>query len=382
MLHIRDAVVGSIIPNELQLSLIEDLHMQRLRYIKQVGLGYLVYPGANHTRFEHSIGTMHITREILAQIKEKNEELECVGLMHDIGHAAFSHCSDALLEKHLKTTHEKVGEEIIRTTSIKDIIQNSTLSFPKLIELFSQKGYGELVTGSFGADRLDYLVRDAIYSGVAYGVVDYQNIKDNIALYKGKPATYQQGIVSIESLLIARYSMFTSVYHHHTNLIAQGMYENAVDSAIATGEMKPEELKTLNDFEMVERLRGIKVSNELITRVMNRKLFKRAYFNYIPDTVKMQEIFEALEKTGLKPEQYAAKTIKFKGDGSEIAVVNREGGFIGNLQELSPLVKTLTSTVDSRKRLIVSCDLENVGKVKTAIEKILGVSANSEPTAT
>jgi len=116
MVHIRDTVVGSIVPSDTQLALIEDSHVQRLRYIRQIGLSYLVYPGANHTRFEHSIGTMHITKDIMEHIGEKNEELECVGLLHDVGHAPFSHCSDAHLERHLNTTHEKVGEEMIRNS--------------------------------------------------------------------------------------------------------------------------------------------------------------------------------------------------------------------------------------------------------------------------
>ncbi len=378
MLHIRDTVVGSIIPTDVQLALIEDGHMQRLRYVKQIGFGYLVYPGANHTRFEHSIGVMHITGEILKRLEEKNEELECVGLLHDIGHAAFSHCSDALLERHLKTTHEKVGEEIIQKSSIKDVIQNSTLSPKKLIDLYNEKGWGELVTGSFGADRLDYLLRDAIYSGVAYGVVDYQNIKDNIKMYKGKPAIYRQGIVSIESLLIARYSMFTSVYRHHACLIPQGMYENAVDRAIESGAMDPIELKSLNDFEMTHRLMSIDASKELMSRIINRKLFKRAYFDYVSDAINLREIKERIEKTGLGADQYTAKTMKFKGDGGDIPVVDKDGGLIGSLQKLSPLVKTLTSTLDSRQKLIVSCDAKNVEKVRSAIVKVVGISAIAE----
>jgi uncharacterized protein len=378
MLHIRDTVVGSIIPSDVQLALIEDSHMQRLRYVKQIGFGYLVYPGANHTRFEHSIGVMHVTGEILKHLGEQNDELESVGLLHDIGHAAFSHCSDGLLERHLKTTHEKVGEEIIQKSSIKDVVQNSTLSLKKLLELYNEQGYGELVTGSFGADRLDYLLRDAMYSGVAYGVVDYQNIKDNIKMYKNKPAIYRQGIVSIESLLIARYSMFTSVYRHHANLIAQGMYENAVDRAIESGEMDPVELKSLNDFEMTHRLMSIGASKELITRVVNRKLFKRAYFDYVSGAVNLREIKERIEKAGLRPDQYNAKTMKFRGDGGDIPVVDKDGGLIGSLQKLSPLVKTLTSTLDSRERLIVSCDSRDVEKVKKAIEKVVGVSTTTE----
>ncbi len=378
MLHIRDTVVGSIVPSDVQLALIEDSHIQKLRYVKQIGFGYLVYPGANHTRFEHSIGTMHITGEILRRLEEKNEELEGVGLLHDIGHAAFSHCSDALLERHLKTTHEKAGEELVRKSSIKDVIQDSTLSHKKLLELYSERGFGELVTGSFGADRLDYLLRDAMYSGVAYGVVDYQNIKDNIRIYKGKPAIYRQGIVSIESLLIARYSMFTSVYRHHASLIAQGMYENAVDLAIASGEMDPAELKSLNDFEMTHRLIGISASRELMTRVMNRRLFKRAYFDHVSDAIKLREINELIEKTGLKDGQYTVKTMKFRSDGGDIPVVDKKGGLIGSLQELSPLVKTLTSTLDSRQKLIVSCDARDVGKVKGAIKKVMGIGAITE----
>jgi HD superfamily phosphohydrolases len=131
-MYIRDPLFGDIHINDVAQRLIDNEWMQRLRYIKQLGFDYLVYPAANHSRFEHSLGTMKVTSDMASKIfSEDDPELSIAGLMHDIGHTPFSHQSEDIATKYLKKTHEEIGASIISESSIHDVISESTLSLKK-----------------------------------------------------------------------------------------------------------------------------------------------------------------------------------------------------------------------------------------------------------
>ncbi len=370
MMHIRDPVVGDIIPTNAELALLEDPSLQRLTQIRQLGFAYLVYPGANGTRFEHSLGTMALTREIASLIGERDEELECAGLLHDIGHAAFSHTTDSLLKKYLKTTHETIGEERLMKSPLKDAINDSGLSAKKIIKYFRGRGRGEIVTGALGSDRLDYLIRDSRYTGVAYGLIDYQNIKSKIVIHKDVPAIYESGIRTGESILLARYFMFESVYLHHATRIAQGIYEEAVSRAIDSGNMRAGELKELTDWQMLSRLSSIKESSGLIERITKRRLFKRAYYKDI-NGVDIDGLTRAIEKSGFKEGEYLSMVVNYKGADDNINVLDRSGKMIGKLIELSPLINTLSKILKEKQKLLVACDKERAGHLSSVVEKFM-----------
>ncbi len=372
-IRIQDAVVGDIEPTETELSLIEDPAMQRLRWIRQVGFANLIYPSANHTRFEHSLGTMKRTRELSSRLNggEPDEALEAAGLMHDIGHTAFSHASDNLLGRYLKTTHEDLGEEIIRKSSIADVIGNSTFTMKKVLDYFNGKSKGEVVTGSIGSDRLDYLIRDAHYTGVAYGLIDYSNIRNKFTLYKGSPAIFESAVRSVEYMLIARYSMFSSVYLHHAAQIADGMYEKAVANAIDSGKMDAKELRNIVDWSMTAKLLATKDSKDLMQRLLERRLFKRAYNNAVPVGLKLSEVASAIEKSGMDRNSYVAVFVEYKGSKDNLPVVNRDGQLVGQITEVSPLMKTLQLILSSAPKLLVACDRKNTEKINSALKKLL-----------
>ncbi len=373
MIHIIDAVLGDISPTDTQLTLIDDPHMQRLHRIKQLDFTYLVYPGANHTRFEHSLGTMAITREIVLNATgSNNEELECAGLLHDIGHAAFSHASDKALAKYLKTNHEKIGEKIISSSSVRDRINDSTLSYKKVIGYFKGAREGAFVTGALGSDRLDYLSRDSHYTGVGYGVVDYVNLKNKITIFKGKPAIYESATSNAEYMLLARYFMFSSVYHHHARAIASGMYENALFAAIDSGSVNPEELFSLDDNTMLSRLNGVKESRILIERLMARKLYKRAFYDLADEGVDSEELSERLERAGFDRRDFVCQLIRFKGGDDDIVIVDGEGHRKGSITEASSLVGALAKVLKEKRRLIVACDSRNVPKIRKIALSFVG----------
>ncbi|MGC8586859.1 MAG: HD domain-containing protein [Candidatus Micrarchaeia archaeon] len=373
-MYIRDAVFGNVDISEAELKLIEDSHMQRLRYIKQLSFAYLVYPGAEHTRFEHSIGAMHVTGEIVDKIfgKDTEEELKVVGLMHDIGVAPYSHSSDHILLKYLRKTHEQIGAEIIKESSIRDAINSSTLSLKKILSYFNGESKGSFVTGAIGSDRIDYLMRDSYHTGVAYGIIDFNRIKGKITSYKGSPAVFEEGIQGAESLLIARYFMFSSVYLHHTAIIASLMFERALEAALDAGRIFPGELTELNDETLTFKLASIDVSRNLIGRISRRQLYKRAYYKELKNgNANVDEIAKALDRNGFDSESYVISVYGFKGEGDDLAVISKDGSYLGTLKELSPLVSTLSAILRNKKMLIVACDPRDREEIRKIVEKSL-----------
>ena len=346
--------------------------MQRLRYVKQLAFAYLVYPSANHTRFEHSLGTYNVTRMIMQNIgKTEDSELSYVGLLHDIGHAAFSHLSDFALETYLHKTHETIGEEIINGSGIKDIISDSGLSFKKFMSYFRGNGIGAVVTGALGSDRIDYLSRDSYYTGVAYGAIDSYRLINKITIFKNAPALFKQAITSAESLLIARYLMFSSVYYHHAVVIAGAMYAKALNSAIEEDAVDPKQLPFYDDGQLTNILLAHKSSQELMDRIMKRRLFKRVYDGIASAKFSISELEAALGGAGLRHEDYVIEKPKFRIKDYDLPVISEDSSAMGNLSELSPLIKTLAGTMNSTNGLIVACDKRNIEKAKAAISRVL-----------
>jgi len=369
---VKDPVFGNIALTELEAKIIDTEEMQRLRHIKQTGFAYLVYPGAMHSRFEHSLGTMYISKEVAKGIGLEDEEAELLalaGLLHDIGHGPFSHTSDNLLKKYLNTNHEEIGKKIIREGRIGEIIEKYGFSKEEVIEKLSGKSKGELVTASLGSDRLDYLLRDAHYTGAAYGVIDYQQIKSKITIYKNKLAIYEQGIAPAESLLLARYFMFTTVYYHHAVSIASQMFEKAADLALANGELEPEAYARMNDIEAFWNILHSKVSSGLAKRLLNRRLFKRIVYKDIKKgKTNREEIEERLiNKAKLKYDEFIvfeSKMMFIKEEGTP--VLNRYKKKIGTIESLSSIVKTLKE--NEVTRFIIASDRKNKRKILEAIK--------------
>lgn len=372
MLYIKDPLFGNITLNDLEQEIIQTRDFQRLRYIKQLAFDFLVYPGATHSRFEHSLGTFYVTGELDGCIfGKRNEELELAGLLHDIGHAAFSHASDPVLMKFLKTTHEKIGEQKIKSSGISDIINDNGFSSRKVLSYFNSVGIGEIVTGTIGSDRIDYLMRDSLHTGVAYGILDYNRIKGKLTVYKNKPAMYEDGTQGAESLLIARYFMHQSVYTHHASEIANSMYTKALMLALENGAFDPKELLVLDDNSILERLSRFKTSKELMDKILYRRLFKRAYYKQVKGEVKTDEIAEALEKAGIASDEYIIHVSRLKGYGGELLVVDKKGNLLGKLNDMSPLVKTLGEVLNDRHMLIVATEKRKVEIARKAIKNIL-----------
>lgn len=223
---INDPVYGFInIPNEIIFDIIEHPYFQRLRRIKQLGLTFLVYPGAIHSRFQHALGATHLMSTAINVLRSKNkiitdEEAEAVLiaiLLHDIGHGPFSHA----LEKHIIN----VDHEILSLLFMENLnsIFNGKLSLA--IKIFSnnyhKKFLHQLVSSQLDMDRLDYLKRDSFFSGVTEGVISYDRIIKMLDVVDDKLVVEEKGIYSIEKFLVARRLMYWQVYMHKTVVSAE-----------------------------------------------------------------------------------------------------------------------------------------------------------------
>ncbi|VVB54796.1 Deoxyguanosinetriphosphate triphosphohydrolase-like protein [uncultured archaeon] len=293
---IRDPIHGNIPFDDLSISLVDTPYMQRLRGIKQNGLCYLVYPAMNSTRFEHSIGTMHVARQIAEHLELPPDEQKLVtaaALLHDVGHPPLSHTTDAVLAP-LSYPHEKESARIIRKTEISDILLEHGLNPKKVAGLVLGEGsLSRIISSEIDADKMDYLVRDAYYAGVTYGVIDVERILLRLSWTGKELVVGEGGIEAAESLLIARSLMYQTVYRHHTKRIAEAMFSRALTKFLEN--QQPNEIQKMDDAELIHHMRQTPgYVSDMIKRLDQRRLFK---------------IFHT-EKYSTLPEKRRAKTIK------------------------------------------------------------------------
>jgi uncharacterized protein len=245
---VNDPVWGFIeLDSDLHLAIIEHPYFQRLRRIKQLGLSSLVYPGANHTRFEHAIGTMHLVRTAVDVLKKKGnkiteEEEEGVMaalLLHDIGHGPFSHALEESIVQGI--SHEEISRVYMDELNI-EMNGRLTLAIDIFMNRYPKRFLHQLVSSQLDMDRLDFLKRDSFYSGVSEGVVSSERIIKMLHVQHDQLVVEVKGIYSVEKFLIARRLMYWQVYLHKTVLSAEHMMikllQRASDLATA-GEQLP-----------------------------------------------------------------------------------------------------------------------------------------------
>lgn len=275
---IRDPIHGNIKLNELEIKLLDTPEMQRLRRIKQNGFCYLVYPAMNSSRFEHSLGVMHLAGLLSNQLsldKKEKEILRVSALLHDIGHGPFSHTSDVLFKK-FNYTHEENSSKIIRSGEISEILRDHGLNPHQIARLIEGKGkLSQLLSSEIDLDKMDYLIRDSYYAGVAYGVIDLERVIQGIKLLGGMVVIKEDSLEAVESLIISRNLMHETVYRHHTKRIIENMFTHALSSFLEKEKISKEEFSQWDDFAVVNKLRNSQgYAKEIIERIEERNLFK------------------------------------------------------------------------------------------------------------
>jgi len=287
---IRDPLWDNIRLDRSALLALDTPAMQRLRYVRQVGHAFLVYPGATHTRFEHALGAYHLTKRALASLEERGElsripEEDCLAvrlaaLLHDIGHYPFSHA----LEEAGFPSHEALGVVKLRQGELGERLRAiGGAGFAErvgdLIRGESASPLQGLISGSLDLDKIDYLSRDARMCGVPYGTVDVDRLLSTLTLVGTAPGVLEvgvqeKGVSALESLLFAKYQMYRNVYWHHAVRSATCMFKRAVRHAVAAGSVTMDAIAEATDDGLMELL--IREGNALAAAIRARRLHKRA----------------------------------------------------------------------------------------------------------
>src|SRR5688572_8947660 len=295
---IRDPLWNNITLDDLALRLVDTRAFQRLRYVRQLGLAYLVYPGATHTRFEHALGTWHLAGRTLGLLQargdlkaEQAREARIVAvaaLLHDIGHYPFSHALEEIGAPH----HEDVAGALLTRGEIADVLREAVApdAPERVVELIrgrSTSALQGLISGSLDLDKIEYLKRDALMCGVPYGEIDVDRLIHSLTLVRdpvsGRTAVgvSEKGLSALESLLFAKYQMYRNVYWHHAVRSATAMYKRLVADAIDSGALRVSELASFSDEALLHQLEetslGERAPSPLLTGLRERRLFKRAF---------------------------------------------------------------------------------------------------------
>src|SRR2546422_4378428 len=298
---IQDPIHGPIEIERELVFILDSVMMQRLRRISQLGFANQVFPGANHTRLEHSLGVMHLVGRILERIKKKEglsdndiAESKTAGLLHDIGHLPFSHVPEPLLEVHPEIKRESVERglkpselltmKIIQSEWMNDLFERLnkksdrfSLDFDNVANLAvgnAPKGspksrfLGEVNHGNFDADRMDYLMRDAHYTGVPLGTLDAERLVHaatiSTSLGDSKHLVIEiKGLHSLESMIVARSVMYSAVYFHHAVRAADGMLLRAIYPMF---RKNPLDLLNHDDYSLISHLNQASEASTLIRR--------------------------------------------------------------------------------------------------------------------
>jgi uncharacterized protein len=288
---IRDPLWDNIRLDRAALLALDTPTVQRLRYIRQVGHTFLVYPGATHSRFEHALGAYHLTRRALAALEELGEiapatQEDCLAvriaaLLHDIGHYPFSHAlEEAGFPSHevlgvIKLSQGELGECLTRIGG-----EEFPATVGALISGVSRSPLQGLISGSIDLDKIDYLSRDARMCGVPYGTVDVDRLLSSLTLVEVESDRYEvgvqeKGVSALESLLFAKYQMYRNVYWHHAVRSATCMFKRAVRQAVRRGSLTVQAIADATDDGLMEVLIG-RDHNQLATCIRARRLHKRA----------------------------------------------------------------------------------------------------------
>jgi len=372
---IRDPIHGNISLSEFELKLVDSPQMQRLQNIKQNGFCYLVYPAMNSTRFEHSLGVMHLAGLMASHLglSEKNAlYLKSAALLHDVGHPPFSHSADSVLSKR-GVSHELQSSRIVQKTEVADVLREYGLE-PRVVSdiILGEGVLGKLVASEIDVDKMDYLIRDAYYAGVAYGVIDLQRVLYSIRVVKEDVVVSSGGLEAVEFLLISRNMMYQTVYRHHTKRIAESMFAHALECILGK-TLSVGELFAMDDVGLMQHLRTTKgYPREIARRFDLRKLFKNVFQVRVSALSKSTR--RDLEENAGRIEARIAKDYGVKkgfllldypeSKLSEFRVKVEQDGEFRTIDEVSPLAKSLEQAEGEKLTVNIYVSPEELSKFR------------------
>lgn len=388
MKTIKDSVHDHIVVDGVARALLDTPAVQRLRHVKQLGTVSLVYPSANHTRFEHSLGVYHLACEALSQLGIEGraaERVHAAAILHDVGHGPYSHNVEDVIERHTGKYHEDV-DDVIEAGAVGEALRKHDLDPDRVAGLIRGEGrYGGLVSGELDVDRMDYLVRDAHHTGVPYGTIDSGRLVRELRFVDGELVLGEGNVQTAESLLVARALMNPTVYSHHVARIGKSMLRRGAERLIAGGETTPESLRRMDDHDLLVALRTTEATGRLAERLSRRELFKRAVWSElrdVPDELLELSYGEVAEyeaaiadRAGVAPGNVILDVQGFPRmtESTSRVVV---GGEVRRLEDQSPLVRTLRQAQLNQWRLGVYAPEGTTDRVGHAAEAVLGLDTD------
>jgi HD superfamily phosphohydrolase len=266
---VRDLLWQNIQLEPAALRAVDTPPFQRLRYVRQLGHAFLVYPGATHTRFEHALGAYQLARRALGGLRERGQLdglgdadtllIRLAALLHDIGHYPFSHA----LEESGFPSHEALGAAYLERGPLAEALAGGGIARPAetlgaLIRGTSEHPLAGLISGSTDLDKIDYLRRDALMCGVPYGEVDVDRLLACLVVVeldgRRRIGVLEKGLSALESLLFAKYQMYRNVYWHHAVRSPTAMFKRLVSAAVARGAMDAATIGELTDDALMHEL--------------------------------------------------------------------------------------------------------------------------------
>ena len=240
---IKDPIYGYIRLTEVERNIVDTQAVQRLRRIRQLAGAEYVYPAANHTRFEHVLGAMYLAGVVAENLPtelsaDEKQKVRLAALLHDVGHAPFSHLFEPFLLKYMGRNHEDMSTWIIADSSLSEVIENQGFGAKELSNLAvgktskPEKRYlGQIISSSFDVDKMDFVVRDSYHTGAGYGSVDVFRLIYTMDILDGNLAADITALPTLESLILARLESFRAIYFHRACRAVQMMMLKAFDTA-------------------------------------------------------------------------------------------------------------------------------------------------------
>jgi HD superfamily phosphohydrolase len=405
--EITDPVHRYISFSAVERDLIDTSVFQRLRRIRQLAGAHLVYPSAQHSRFEHSLGTMHIAgyagesllRKGFIDSEDKLQELRLAALLHDVGHGPFSHLFEEVLESKCNMTHEDMGKKVILESEISDVLSGHGYTPSDICRLSfgeSRSSFlNEIIAGSLSADIMDYLPRDSLFTGAEYGKIDYHRLIASFEVVAtGHLAINKSALYSFESMLISRYEMFKAVYFHKTVRSAEVMLLHSLaqaDNHLQITKISLDEFLNLTDEITLEQICSFDKNDnasKLAKDYRDRRLLKCVYEKFLHkrDRLYKKMSVKTLEELRLRICDVAGVTentvfvdasiapsmplTPSKEEINSIILVDKEWAYDTPISEI-PVINSITGFLDML-RIYTTADSRNA--VTSTIHKVLGDS--------
>ncbi|MFB6152597.1 MAG: HD domain-containing protein [Haloarculaceae archaeon] len=388
MTTIKDSVHDHVPVEGVAADLLDTPPVQRLRRIRQLGTVTYVYPSANHTRFEHSLGVYYLANEALSHLGVEGraaERVRAAAMLHDVGHAPYSHNVEDIIHRHTGKYHDDV-EDLLGTGRVARVLTDHGLNPDGVADLVAGEGrFGQLVSGELDVDRMDYLVRDAHHTGVPYGTIDAERLVRALRFVDGELVLDEGNVQAAESLLLARALMHPTVYSHHVARIAKAMLRRATVRLLAHTEVDAETLRRMDDAELRVALRDCEATAALAHRLDRRDLYKRAVWAEMPAVP--ESLLDADPDEVGEREREVADAANVDPGAVILDVPDRPSmpestssvlvnGEVRALDDQSTLVGALRAAQRDQWRLGVYAPAESAGRVGDAAVRVLGLDVD------